>query len=239
MNFNHNLWGKIVPDGPRFCHWGGKNMSKKLSELMVINSKDRILDLCCGQGGTTDYLGQARFVVGIDISKNAIEIAQKTAKNPRVLFLTANARSLPFSDNSFNKIICQDADAWMYKDKKSLMKEAYRILCPNGMFIWQSYATNENPIQKRTRKVLKNVGYIFNELPLVSDIKSMFTQTGFSIIKFQSIHKIYSADNIRMLKKSMGIKKLNKNKRNAKDIRHLIELLQWEKILFKKNLFPL
>ena len=230
MKFDHALWGDIVPDGPRFCHCGGKRISKQLAKELKISAKDKVLDLCCGQGGLTDYLTKASLVIGIDTSAEAIAEAQKTARNTKTLFMTADARFLPFPDASFDKVISQDADAWMHADKKSLMREINRVLRQNGLFVWQSYAT-ERSIQGQTRRVLKAVGYDFNNLPNCKELKKMFLNSGFSIVKSRSLHEIYSRDNILMLHKALAIKKLTKDK----SINNYIQLLEHEKNLFKNK----
>lgn len=237
MNFNHTLWGEIVPDGPRFCHWGGRKISRTLVKMMRIKSYDRILDLCCGEGGTTDYISKAQLVVGIDISKKAIKRACKNAKSSNTLFLTADARSLPFADKSFDKIICQDADVWMYGDKGSLMNEVNRVLTPNGLFVWQSYASNETDTKIKTKRLLGNVGYIFNELPCLSEVKNMFRGYGFSIINYSSLYKIYREGNMRMLARAKSIKSSKIYLQNQEAIDNLIVLLEWERELFRKKLW--
>ena len=147
--------------------------------------------------------------------------------------MTADARFLPFPNNSFDKIVSQDADAWMHTDKKSLMLEINRVLKVNGTFMWQSYATSEHSTKDKTKKLLRGVGYDFNDLPAYTGIKKMFLDSGFSIVKFYSLHDIYSKDNISMLRKALKIKKLT----GDKSIDNYINLLQWEKKLFKDHLW--
>ena len=225
--FDHKLWGKIVPDGPQFCCWGGKRLIRELLSKLDLQPTDKVLDLCCGQGVMADYMKKASIVVGIDISREAINQAQRLSKNKKAVFVVGNARSLPFADNSFDKIISRDADVWMHKDKNRLMREINRVLTPGGIFVWQSYATSEKPMSSKTRKVLRDVGYTIQEMPYLPKIKEMFEDIGLKVLSLNSLHKIYSEDNLKMLARAKEIKAPS----------NLIKLLEWEKELFSKNLW--
>ena len=53
-----------------------------MAEELNLSPNDKVLDLCCGQGGLTDYLGKAYLTIGIDTSTEAITAAQRTARKP-------------------------------------------------------------------------------------------------------------------------------------------------------------
>ncbi len=67
--------------------------------------KGKALDLCCGAGTNTVYLAQSGLeVAGTDISKTALEIAEKKAHKAKVNINLLNASfiDLPFNDEEFN-----------------------------------------------------------------------------------------------------------------------------------------
>ena len=229
MGFDHSLWGLVVPDGSRFCHWGGKSLSKKLAARLKLQKTDLILDLCCGEGGLTDYLPDAGLVVGIDISQEAVSRAQLSAKHPNVHFTQADARKLPFGANTFNKVLAQDADVWMQADKHALMREVARVMKPSGVFLWQSYMTREQHLSSKTVDLLQRLGYSSHNMPRESEIPDMFTKNGFTVKNIESLHCTYAADNIRMLSRA---RKLNKE-----SYENLLQLLEWERSLFEDDVW--
>jgi len=68
-----------------------------------IKPQDKVLDLGCGNGRLIELLGDKEIdYLGVDNVQNFIEIAKK--KYPAYSFQVADALSLPFADNSFDKV---------------------------------------------------------------------------------------------------------------------------------------
>jgi ubiquinone/menaquinone biosynthesis C-methylase UbiE len=78
-----------------------------LAELTKGKHYSRILDVGCGSGLQAIHLAPyADEVVGIDLSKELIEVAKDRCKaHPNVKFQVANACQLPFPDKSFDFLI--------------------------------------------------------------------------------------------------------------------------------------
>ncbi|TAK07662.1 MAG: class I SAM-dependent methyltransferase, partial [Candidatus Manganitrophaceae bacterium] len=78
-----------------------------LAELTKGKHYSRILDVGCGSGLQAVHLAPyADEVVGIDLSKELIEVAKERCKAyPNVKFQVANACQLPFPDQSFDFLI--------------------------------------------------------------------------------------------------------------------------------------
>ena len=233
LHFDHSLWGEIVPDGSRFCHWGGKALSEDLGKRLNLSSTDRVLDQCCGEGGLTDYLGSAKSVIGIDISAEAISQARLSVQHRNIEFVIADARQLPFPDSSFTKVVSQDADVWMNADKVALMREIARVMMPGGMFLWQSYVTNEQ-CQEKTKRLLSLVGYSACDMPQQKNIGHMFKESGFEVNTIESFHDIYVEDNLRMLVKGRS---LQSSASACESVEYLVQLLEWERRLFERRLW--
>jgi ubiquinone/menaquinone biosynthesis C-methylase UbiE len=77
-------------------------------------------------------LGQYK-IVGVDISKDFVEIARKNAKEAGVdvEFHQGNAAGLPFSDDMFQFIICTAAFK-NFKEPLKALQEMHRVLKPGG-----------------------------------------------------------------------------------------------------------
>jgi ubiquinone/menaquinone biosynthesis C-methylase UbiE len=130
------------------------------SALIVLKkyceSKNRILDIGCGEGSRLNtLLPQGKRGWGIDISPKAISIAKK--KYPIHFFSVANAETIPFSNNYFD--LTYSAFAIEHtQNPKQIISEMFRvtksggniiILCPNyGAPNRRSPVSKENPYKK-------------------------------------------------------------------------------------------
>src|SRR5947208_12183477 len=77
--------------------------------LSKIRSSDDILDMGCGTGRFTIPLAQiARKVTGLDVSAAMIAKAREKAEEVglSIDFREADMESMPFSDNSFDTVVC-------------------------------------------------------------------------------------------------------------------------------------
>lgn len=93
----------------------------------------RVLEVGCGSGTIVKrLLKKDKNVVGVDIGKKFLNFCQSSYR--KAAFCGADAQHLPFSDNSFDTIVCSEVIEHLSNPKKSL-KEFKRILHPNGELI--------------------------------------------------------------------------------------------------------
>ena len=107
-----------------------------------LRSGDRVLDLGCGEGrhAIVAYLESDVHSVGVDLSVQDLSRArekfadfQQTQEASRELSLTsADALSLPFANDTFDKIICSEVLEHI-PDYESVLLEIQRILKPGGL----------------------------------------------------------------------------------------------------------
>jgi SAM-dependent methyltransferase len=94
-----------------------------------------ILDLSCGTGYGTDYLGAcAGRIVGIDCALNVVAKSRADYPRPNVAFLAMDGCALGFRDASFDCIVSQDTIEHIQDDHR-FVSELTRVLKPNGMLI--------------------------------------------------------------------------------------------------------
>ncbi len=133
-------------------HLGGSGATKELIELCRIEKGKYVLDVGCGIGITASLLAKKGCrVAAVDISEKMIHWAKETAKEEkvqdRVEFFVANAKSLPFEDNTFDVVICESVLAFV-ADKKKALEEFVRVTKPGGYIglnesIWLKKPTKE------------------------------------------------------------------------------------------------
>lgn len=98
----------------------------------------RILDYCCGNGGTSISLAKQGFeVVGIDISDVSVENCRQSASEEGVTdlatFYVMDAEDTEFDDDSFGLIVC--SGVLHHLDLNRAFPELTRVLRPDGEII--------------------------------------------------------------------------------------------------------
>lgn len=95
-----------------------------------------VMDVACGEGYGSHMLIEsgAQEVVGIDISSEAINHARKKYKTKKLKFITSNALSLPFKDNTFDIVVSFETIEHL-SDQLKFVKEIKRLLKKNGLAI--------------------------------------------------------------------------------------------------------
>jgi demethylmenaquinone methyltransferase/2-methoxy-6-polyprenyl-1,4-benzoquinol methylase len=127
-----------------FLPFGGeKRFRQNFVNMAGIKSSDRVLDICCGTGSTTAIIApevDQGHVTGVDLSPDMLAVARKKVVASWVSFQLASVDSLPFSDNSFNHVICSYGLHEIPKDiRAAALKEVLRVLKPGGKFLTLDY----------------------------------------------------------------------------------------------------
>ena len=133
----------------------------RLNEIMLansgINETARVLDLGCGNGNTAAWLCRATgaHVTGVDLSgvriANAIaSLAGVPDLAPRLEFHKASATDLPFADGAFTHVWSQ-ATIYHIPDKARTLQEAYRVLQPGGVMVFDDLTKPRPDISDEAR----------------------------------------------------------------------------------------
>ena len=129
-----------------------------------LDRKNKILDIGCGVGTLDFYLANKGFkVLGIDISKKAVEACRK---NARVLGLgdRLNFERLNFPEEKplekFSLVICSEVLEHLKNDKKAV-EVIFDLLRPGGIVIFSTPSQNA-PLFRLglTRKKDKQIGHL-------------------------------------------------------------------------------
>lgn len=174
-------WWNEVYSGPREeIPWDIGVPSEQLVELI---EKGEIkpcpaLDICCGTGTEAIYLAKNGFEVSaIDISKEAIKIAEKKAKEAevKVNFRVGNVLEIPFQDNSFgfvNDRGCFHVFAPEYR--KWFADEIHRVMKPHGVYFLRCFSDKEpgdwGPYRISKQEIINTFSDLF-EIFGIDDIK--------------------------------------------------------------------
>jgi 2-polyprenyl-3-methyl-5-hydroxy-6-metoxy-1,4-benzoquinol methylase len=95
----------------------------------------RILDLSCGTGYGTDYLGScAGDIVGIDCAVDIVAASRARYPRATVSFVAMDGCALAFQDATFDGIVSQDTIEHIEDDHR-FVAELARVLKPEGALV--------------------------------------------------------------------------------------------------------
>jgi SAM-dependent methyltransferase len=151
-------------------------------ELVGLN----ILDLGCGTGRNSNYLGElGNAVVGVDVSKTAIDIAKNRANEmqigDKVSYIVGDiGASYPFTDNYFDLVLdITSSNSLNEKERDIYIKEVYRTLKKDGYFFVRALCKDGDKNAKNLLKLFPGKeydSYIIKELGLTERV---FSETDF------------------------------------------------------------
>ena len=126
-------------------HSGGLATTRRQANRIAVTEDSRVLDVGCGIGGPARYLAHTYGcrVDGIDLTPELIEtgrvLTERCKLADRVVLQVGNALDLPYPDQTFDVVWCQNV-AMNISDKAGLLEGAYRVLKPGGLFTSTEYS---------------------------------------------------------------------------------------------------
>jgi ubiquinone/menaquinone biosynthesis C-methylase UbiE len=131
--------------------------AKLVAERCALLQPDRILETAAGTGIVTRAVHRAApraELVATDINPAMLEFAAHALTTEHVSFQPADAQDLPFSDGSFDVVLCQFG-VMFFPDKIRANREARRVLGPNGHYLLVTFNRLElNPIPKAAEEAV-------------------------------------------------------------------------------------
>lgn len=113
-----------------------------VDEIKKSFSSAKVLDIGCGAGILANELAkQGMNVVGIDASKESLEIARKYDTTKQVQYQIGDANHLPFESDSFD-IVCAMDFLEHVEDPAHIVSEASRVLRMDGLFFFHTFNRN-------------------------------------------------------------------------------------------------
>jgi ubiquinone/menaquinone biosynthesis C-methylase UbiE len=109
--------------------------AKSIIKLANVRDSDCVIDVGCGEGYITSLLPRASRIVGLDISRVALDNAKKSLQDRgEVEFVLGDAQGLDFEDASFDVALCSELLEHV-PDPRAVTKELRRILKPSGTLV--------------------------------------------------------------------------------------------------------
>ncbi len=147
LNVDSKLYDKAYfeqTDGANYFY-KGEIAPKFLRAIKAgaLKEGQKVLDIGCGRGDLTIALAKSGAnVVGVDYSKDAVEIARETMNkleegiSSRISIVQSDATALDFPDEQFDSIYMLDIVEHLYPQQLfECFAECFRVLKPNGSLI--------------------------------------------------------------------------------------------------------
>ena len=126
-------------------HSGGLATTRDQAKRIAVTEDSRVLDVGCGIGGPARYLAH-RYgcqVDGIDLTPELIETARVLTERcklaDRVMLQVGNALDLPYPDQTFDVVWCQNV-SMNIADKTGFLAGVHRVLKYGGLFTSTEYS---------------------------------------------------------------------------------------------------
>ena len=119
----------------------------------------KVLEVGCGRGGGASYVKRylhPELLIGVDFSKSNINYCRQKYQQPDLHFELGDAEALQFEDDSFDVVInVESSHCYQHTDK--FFAEVYRVLKPNGHFLFTDFRPQESV--ENTQKQLVLTGF--------------------------------------------------------------------------------
>lgn len=186
--------------------------------------KDKtVLDIGCGAGGKTIFYASkgVKKIVGVEVlgkyKQEAENLAKKFGVEDKFEFVCADAANTPFSDESFDTIIMNDAMEHVDEPEK-VIDECYRILKKNGK-LYLNFPPYNHPYGAHLSDAIGMpwVHVFFNEKTLIETYKELVKELpdGKDRIEFRISKRPDGTEYFSYINK-MTIKRADKILRNSK-----------------------
>lgn len=114
----------------------GAPVADYLIAIAGLQPGERVLDVACGTGVATrvaaERVGAAGSVTGLDINPGMLAVAgSATPSGMSINWQEANAESMPFSDSTFDVVLCQMSLQFV-PGKLAALREMRRVLATGG-----------------------------------------------------------------------------------------------------------
>jgi len=190
-----------------------QELLRDICDELEIKPREKILEAGCGTGNLALKIKErGARVIGLDNCKEALDLYLK--KDPEAEIVLADlTRRLPFPDNYFDKIACNNVLYAISRKKQiNVLKELYRILRPDGKIVfvnpqrgWSSSKIYIDGIKKNFKKEgLLPTFYKITRM-IIPTIKIFYYNT---LLRKEKNYHFFELDEQRKLINVMGFSKV-------------------------------
>jgi SAM-dependent methyltransferase len=162
---------------PRELYW--------VTRFLELNGKEALLDIACGTGFWTRWLGRkSRYAVGVDINLSRLTQMGQGRKG-KTRFAVASAESLPFPNNSYDRVVSVCALEHFQSDTRALA-EMHRVLREEGLLVLTVDSLSHPAVDAEYREFHRRK-YFVNNYYDAEIIRVRLERAGFEILEHRFI----------------------------------------------------
>lgn len=171
-----------------------------------------VLETAAGTGIATRHLRNALpkdvRIVATDLNEPMLEFAKlKFDSHDNIEFQPADATRLPFSNATFDAVVCQFS-LMFFHDKPAAIQEVARVLIPGGTFVfslWDSYAHNHlirtvndtlSSLFPKSRPPFFDTPYGYHR---IDEVKTLLGETGFGEVEISVLPRVSRCETARQV----------------------------------------
>ena len=166
-------------------HPGGAELTLRLGRILNLGPQARVLDIAAGRGTSAITLA-TQFgceVIGVDYSPRNVAAAERAASacslGAKLAFYCGDAERLPFTDSSFDAIVCECA-LCTFPNKQSAAAEFARVLRVGGR-LGLSDLTRQGALPAELESLVSWIACIADARPL-ADYVTLLAALGLEIL---------------------------------------------------------
>jgi len=210
-----NYYDFIAYLGMPLFQFSGLRVAEDLIRRCGIYENSRVLEVGCGTGFMACRISKEKNcqIQGIDISERMIELARERAKKhnieDRATFRIADAKNLPFEDNTFDVVFSQFVISLL--DKEKALAEFMRVLKPGGFLgLVEIFKDTLIPYEVsrdiyEAERILSKAIELDLQFSTPTQWKSWFVEAGVQKIQTAEHKRIAVRETIKFIK-TVGIK---------------------------------
>lgn len=175
-NKKYNLFGKVVsPEDLK--RYGERTTTppylSRIDNCLTMVGKGKILEIGCSTGYFSYLLSsdKDRDIIGIDILKDSVEIANDLFGSNNLKFDTMDGEHLNFPPNTFDYVILMELLEHV-NSPHNLLKDIYNILKPGGKIIIST------PNSTSIKEIFDNLSLPFQKKPFYQRVNTEERGTG-------------------------------------------------------------
>jgi ubiquinone/menaquinone biosynthesis C-methylase UbiE len=182
--------------GPLFRPWAEMTLDE-----VRLSTGDRVLDIACGTGIVArvarERLGDAAYVVGVDISSDMLAVAR--ASEPGIDWREGNAAALPLkAGEQFDIVVCQQG-LQFFPDKPAAAAEMRRALARGGRLAVATWRSDEEiPFVRELRRVAeRRLGAVADQRYSFGDavtLEALLRDAGFDDVRSKILSRTIRLD---------------------------------------------
>jgi len=194
--------------GPLIFEEYGADLARRVS----VPPGGAVLETAAGTGIATRHLCNTLSkdvrIVATDLNEPMLELAKrKFDSRDNIEFQPADATRLPFSNASFDAVICQFS-LMFFPDKFATVQETARVLKPGGIFVFSLWDSSEHNHLVRT--VTDTLARLFPHRPppffdtpygyyRIDEVKPLLEEAGFGDIEISILPRVSRCDTARQV----------------------------------------